>query len=71
MACDTDDARDLIGCHAGELPLQEAVVVARAAGPVPGSERRADLTLVVEEAARPDLVCDRMAVALDHGIRGG
>src|SRR6266545_5744916 len=64
------DACDSVGSYPGELPLQEPVVVAGAAGAVPGGECLAHVALVVEQAAGSDLVRDRVAVAPDDRVRG-
>src|SRR5439155_10296860 len=62
------DARHLVRADTGELPLEQAVVVARPAGGVARREGLAHAPLVVEEPARADLVRDRMAVAAYRGV---
>ena len=64
------DRRHLVGGNARELPLEQAVVVARAARGVAVRERLAHVALEVEEPARADLVRDRVAVRRDRAARG-
>ena len=65
------ECRNLVGAGSGELPLQQAVVVARAARGAAVGERLADVALEVEEPAGPDLVRDRVAVGRHGAVRRG
>jgi hypothetical protein len=64
------DAGHLVGADSGELPLEETVVVARPAGRAAVGERLADVALVAEETAGPDLVRDRVAIGRDGAVGG-